>query len=275
MENNEYGTGRKDWMEIFEPSGGDGTLRSNNSVFTPPANCKVKGRNFKGSCTDKGHGPVNAPKVTSGGGFTDYGPNDPVSTGPSSDGGAMGDGGGGGGGMGESINSKFITFLESMETESTTGLIGVVKSAYIAINEANDTVGKLNSLLHISTDKNISDVYTSPDKLARDVVRALKGDTSKAISALKSAVSNDASSRVIEKALKSIQSKTKTNSNSNIDTEEVINTSDTFSDMKPEGKLEKLKRVAGSDNNKSGLGIVGDVAGVVSSMRNIGRKIKR
>lgn len=135
MKDNEYGTGRKDWMEIFEPSSEGGTLRSNNSVFTPPANCKVKGRDFKGSCTNKGYGPVNAPKVTSGGGFTDYGPNDPVSTGPSGDGGAMG-GMDAGGGMGESLDHKFVAFLESLKTDDNSSFIDTVKTGFIAINES-------------------------------------------------------------------------------------------------------------------------------------------
>jgi hypothetical protein len=134
MQNNEYGTGRKDWMEIFEPSKTDGTLRSNNSVFTPPASVKVKGRDFKGATTKNGYGPVNAPKVTSGGGFTDYG-NDPVSTGPSADGGAMGDGGGMGGGMGESADVKFVAFLESLKGEDTAEFIDVIKAGFMAINE--------------------------------------------------------------------------------------------------------------------------------------------
>lgn len=133
---NDYGTGRKDWMEIFEPSKKDGTLRSNNSVFTPPANCNMKGRDFKGSCTKKGnaYGPANAPKVTSGGGFTDYGPNDPVST-ISADGGAMGGGDAGAGGMGESREDKFISFLESMKSGLNESVIETIKSGFVAIVE--------------------------------------------------------------------------------------------------------------------------------------------
>jgi len=130
MENNEYGTGRKDWMEIFEPSGSDGTLRSNNSVFTPPASVKVKGRNFKGATTKNAYGPANAPKVTSGGGFTDYGTGDSVST----MGGAMGDGGGAGGGMGESIDTRFVAFLESMTSDTNIEFMNTLKSGFDMIS---------------------------------------------------------------------------------------------------------------------------------------------
>lgn len=212
MENNEYGTGRKDWMEIFEPSGDGGTLRSNNSIFTPPANCKMKGRDFKGACTSQGYGPVNAPKVTSGGGFTDYGPSDPVSTGPSADGGAMGGMDAGGGGMGESINEKFISFLESMATDENADLIETVKTGYITINEAKDKwaqgidvkEGKMTKLLNIPKGKKITDVYTSGKKLAEDLLKAVDGDKKKASSMLAFAANVDKTDNVLDTALRNI-----------------------------------------------------------------------
>ena len=215
MQDNEYGTGRKDWMEIFEPSEKDGTLRSNNSVFTPPASCKMKGRNFKGACTKNGYGPVNAPTVTSGGGFTDYdnNSNSGSSMGMSSDGGAMG-GMDAGGGMGESNDSIFISFLESMKTDSNVGIIDAVKKGFNIIVEASESKewasdiepkeGKMKELLSIPEGKKVSDVYTSGKKLANDLVKALKGDKKKAASMLAFAANIDKQDNVLDVALSNI-----------------------------------------------------------------------
>lgn len=207
---NGYGTDRKDWMEIFEPSS-DGKLRSNNSVFTPPASVKVKGRDFKGAYTSRGYGPVNAPKVTSGGGFTDYGPSDPVSTGPSADGGAMGGMDAGGAGMGESRDDKFISFLESLKDGKNEHLLEAIKEGFTSITEAKKWAadidvkeGKMTKLLNIPKGKKITDVYTSGKKLAEDLLKAVGGDRKKASSMLAFAANVDKTNNVLDTALRNI-----------------------------------------------------------------------
>jgi len=106
-------------------------LDSTTKDFTSFFKAANKKRNFPGATTKRGYGPVNAPKVTDGGGFTaGYGTGaDPVVF-----------GGDAGGGMGEGIadnqNEKFMAFLESLKTENNTNLIDTVKGGFETCLEA-------------------------------------------------------------------------------------------------------------------------------------------
>lgn len=83
-----------------------------------------KKRNFPGSMTSRGFGPVNAPAVASGddngiiatGGYETAA--DPVSV-----------------GVTESNETKFKSFLESLETPNNKELLGIVKEGFEAFIE--------------------------------------------------------------------------------------------------------------------------------------------
>jgi len=73
------------------------------------------------------------------------------------------------------------------------------------INDVKPKRGKMHDLLNIPESKNISDVYTSGEKLAKALLRALDGDQKKASSMLAFAANADKTSNVLDSALSYIK----------------------------------------------------------------------
>jgi hypothetical protein len=61
--------------------------------------------------------------------------------------------------------------------------------------------GKMHDLLNIPEDKNITDVYSSGEKLAKALLRAVNGDQKKASSMLAFAANADKTNNVLDSAL--------------------------------------------------------------------------
>jgi hypothetical protein len=61
--------------------------------------------------------------------------------------------------------------------------------------------GKMHKLLGLKDDEKITDVYTSGEELAKDLVKALKGDQKEAAGMLAYAANIDSQSNVLDDAL--------------------------------------------------------------------------
>lgn len=71
--------------------------------------------------------------------------------------------------------------------------------------DINPKKGEMHDLLNIPRDKKISDVYTSGEKLAKDLVKALGGDQKKAASKLALPANANADKDIFDTALAALK----------------------------------------------------------------------
>lgn len=106
-------------------------------------------------------------------------------------------------------NTKFRGFVESLRTEDNSSSLDAILEGFSIIYESEKWAkdvkvkkGKMKKLLDIPEDKKVCDVYTSGEKLAKDLVSALDGDQDEAASMLAFAANVDKKDNVLDSALR-------------------------------------------------------------------------